>query len=170
MKMRHSFRYVTASLPVELTAAEIVLPDKTTVPAIVENLSPLGIKLTVKGTDVRSVAICRNNIVTVRLSSGLLEAAGLCVWSGTTGYDEPDLAFYFFKPHEQNYLHKLLHILELPSYGEGGFEDLLWRDIEEQRFVPHEWEEVVEKLCQSKDPELQATGLREMERIKNEKH
>lgn len=42
----------------------------------------------------------------------------------------------------------------------------LLRAYEELPFVRYEWDELVEKLCSSEDPELRETGIRELEKIK----
>lgn len=41
----------------------------------------------------------------------------------------------------------------------------LLRTYQEQPFIKHEWEELVEKFCLSEDPGLREVGLRELENI-----
>lgn len=164
MRIRHTDRLATTMLPVDLVTAVIVSGEAIPVESTVENLSSLGVRVKVVAAEASAMPI-RNDIVTIRLPERM-DLSAQCVWSAPTEPGNFDLAFYFYKPHEQNALHKLLSAMGLPPHSDWEFDEYFQNGAPQQRFIPHEWEEVVDMMCHSDNPELRAVGLREMEGIK----
>ena len=166
MEKRHAVRYVAARLPAEMTTAVLVLSDATTIESTVDNISSLGIKVKVAVADAGPAIPGRNDIVIVRLTSEQIEFSGLCVWSATPEPSMFDLCFYFYHPHEQNCLYKLLNSGVSPQQSDQELNGVFKSGITVKRFVSHEWEELVDIMCHSENPELRIIGARERESIK----
>jgi len=165
MKTRHGIRYSTTVLPTELTTATLIQPDLPSIEAAVVNISSLGIKLKIEVTAGWTLPK-RNDIVTIRLTEDMIDFSGMCVWSASPEPSVFELALYFFKPHEQNYLHNLLSTLKLPLNYATPYEESFLSGMPVSEFVSHEWEELLDKLVHCENPVLREIGIREMNNLK----
>lgn len=162
MEKRNTARYIAAHLPVEMASALLVLPDNSIMEAAVVDISSIGIKLKVALPDARPMIPGPNDIVKIRLLlSEQIELSSLCMWSDVLEQDFLDLGFYFYNPHEQNSLYELLSSIKMSS---GRYNEYEISGTEE-RFISYEWEELVDRMYHSDNPELRKIGMQKMKNI-----
>jgi hypothetical protein len=95
----------------------------------------------------------KNETVKIKLPFVQVWLTGMCVYITVESENTASMGVYFYVPIEQNYLNKLLsNNLNVP--------------LQECSFVCHEWEEFVEKLCNSEDPDLHNIGVHEKELLR----
>jgi hypothetical protein len=92
----------------------------------------------------------KNDTVKVLIPVDDTWITGMCVYVANEPEGTVSLGIYFYHPTEQNYLHNLLGIAT---------------DVQPQSdsFVCHEWEELVDKLCNMDDPKLKVLGYHELD-------
>jgi hypothetical protein len=94
----------------------------------------------------------KNDAVKVKLPIVKIALTGMCIYVTTEPDGSVAIGIYYYVPIEQNFLNRLLSKnLRVP--------------LQECSFVCHEWEEFVDKLCASEDPQLQSIGFREKEML-----
>ena len=154
MEKRHAARYAAAELPTEMSIAMLMLPDNTAIKSTVENLSSLGVNVKVDVQDDGQALVQRNDTVTVLLAEEQIKLSALCVNSYRPNPTVLEISLYFFNPHEQNCFYNHLCNMELPQRDEPEFHNQL---------VSHQWDEVIDTLLHSENPELRKLGTREKE-------
>ncbi|HIJ88658.1 MAG TPA: hypothetical protein HPP97_13430 [Desulfuromonadales bacterium] len=152
MKERHLTRYDTQRLPKSLSKVTIFWGDDSSAEANVANFCTHGMRVLIPKSIEPSDLPRKNDSIKVKLSIVKMSLTGMCIYVT----DEPDgsvaIGIYYYVPIEQNFLNKLLSKnLNVP--------------LQECSFVCHEWEEFVEKLCNSEDPKLRDIGLQEKEML-----
>jgi hypothetical protein len=76
----------------------------------------------------------------------------MCIYVTNELDVDVSIGIYYYVPIEQNYLNKILSKnLNVP--------------LQECSFVCHEWEELVEKLCNAEDPKLRNIGFHDKEML-----
>jgi hypothetical protein len=94
----------------------------------------------------------KNDAIKVKLPIVHVWLTGICIYVTNELDGSLSIGIYFYIPIEQNYLNKLLSKnLSVP--------------LQECSFVSHEWEEFVDKLCNSEDPKLKNIGFHEKEML-----
>jgi hypothetical protein len=94
----------------------------------------------------------RNDAIKVKLPIVKLWLTGMCIYVTNEPDGSVTIGIYYYVPIEQNYLNKILSKnLNVP--------------LQECAFVSHEWEELVDKLCNSEDPMLRNIGFHEKEML-----
>ena len=163
MEKRHAVRYAAAELPTELSIAILMLPDNTAIKATVENLSTLGINVKVDVEDVGQTLVQRNDTVTVMMAAEQIKLSALCVNSYRPNPSLLEISLYFFNPHEQNCFYDRLCSMDFSRHEELGCdEDVMGRNTHKP-FVSHQWDELLDTLLHSENPELRILGMREKE-------
>jgi hypothetical protein len=90
----------------------------------------------------------KNFAIKVKLPIVQVWLTGMCIYVTNELDGSISIGIYYYVPIEQNYLNKILsNNLNVP--------------LQECSFVCHEWEEFVEKLCNSEDPKLRNIGFHE---------
>ncbi len=154
MEKRHAVRYAAAELPTEMSIAVLMLPDKTAIKSTVENLSTIGINVKVDVEDDGQTIVQINDTVTVMLAEEQIKLSAICVKSYRPNPTVLEMSLYFFNPHEQNDFYNCLCSMELPQRDEPEFHN---------PFISHQWDEVIDSLLHSENPELRKLGTREKE-------
>jgi|GEM_PF-3360869 len=163
MEKRHAVRYAAAELPTELSIAILMLPDKTAIKSTVENLSSLGVNVKVDVQDNGQTLVQRNDTVTVMLAAEQIKLSALCVNSYRPNPTVLELSLYFFNPHEQNCFYDCLCSMELPQHDELRCDEDVKGQIIYKPFISHQWDELLDTLLHSENPELRILGMREKE-------
>jgi hypothetical protein len=146
---RRSYRYDTTQiLPKRLRKVTISWGANSSIESEVINFSALGMKVIFHPIQDQIDFPKKNETVKIKFPIIQVWLTGLCIYCT----DEPDgsysVGIYFCVPAEQNNLSKLLSKrLNIP--------------LHESSFVCHEWEELVEKLCNSEDLKLKNIGFHE---------
>jgi hypothetical protein len=94
----------------------------------------------------------KNDAIKVKLPIVQIWLTGMCIYVTNELDGSASIGIYYYVPIEQNYLNKLLSKnLNVP--------------LQECSFVCYEWEEFVEKLCNSEDHKLRNIGFHEKEML-----
>jgi hypothetical protein len=150
---RSSIRYCSELLPESLSKVTISCGADSSFEADVVNCCTHGISVSIPPLEIMSDFPKKNNVVKVRIPVDDTWITGMCVHVAKEPEGTVSMGIYFYYPTEQNYLHNLLGIAT---------------DVQPQSdsFVCHEWEELVDKLCNLEDPKLQALGDHELDILK----
>ena len=155
MKERHSTRYDIQSLPKSLSKVTILWGVDSSVEANVANVANFcthGMKITIPTVTSQADLPKKNDAIKVKLPIVPVWLTGLCIYVTNELDGSISIGIYYYVPIEQNYLNKILsNNLNVP--------------LQECSFVCHEWEEFVEKLCNSGDPKLRNIGFHEKEML-----
>jgi hypothetical protein len=150
MKERHVTRYDTQRLPKSLSNVSISWGTDSSAEANVANFCTHGMRVIIPMLQDPTDFPKKNDTIKVKLSIVNMALTGMCIYVTSEPDDSVAIGIYYFVPIEQNFLNKLLSKnLNVP--------------LQECSFVCHEWEEFVEKLCDSDDPDLRVMGLQEKE-------
>jgi hypothetical protein len=148
MKERNSLRYNSKLLPKNLSRVTITWGIQSFESEVV-NCCAHGIRVSFPPLGITSDLPKKNDTVKVLISPDHIWITGMCIYVTTEPDGATSMGIYFYHPSEQNYLNYLLsstlNILPQPD-----------------TFVCHEWEEFVEKLYNSEDPNLKEIGQREL--------
>lgn len=152
MKERHSARYDIQSLPKSLSKVTISWGVDSSVEANVANFCTHGMKVIVPMAIYPTDFPKKNDAIRVMLPIVQVWLTGMCIYVTNELDGSISIGIYYYIPIEQNYLNKILsNSLNVP--------------LQECSFVSHEWEEFVEKLCNSEDPKLRNIGFHEKEML-----
>ena len=146
MNNRNAVRYGAEHLSASMSKVTISWEGIAPVEASVVNCSAHGLKIIVPALQTLSELPSKKNTVMVRMPNDKIWLTGMCVFATKESDESVSMGIYFYNPHEQNYLQDLLYnsLACIPRVSS---------------FVSHEWEEFVEKLCNSDDPQLKQKGL-----------
>jgi hypothetical protein len=163
MDKRCAERFESSLLPAEFSRVRLVLKDGANVESTVVNICSHGMGVEISPSSGSSASIRKNETLKVYFSSEPAGFSGLCVHTDTGTDDSTRLGIYFYYPNEQNTLYQILKNISLPveSGQEPGSREMDF--FVNRRFVKHEWEERVQMLCNSDDPDVRSIGLQEME-------
>jgi hypothetical protein len=156
MNKRNAVRYDTQLLPESLSKVVISWEENYSIESSVENFCSHGIRVSIPSSSVPSVIPKKNDLLQVLIpidSSQQICFSGQCVYTTDKQDSHLSMGIYFYNPNEQNYLHNILY-------------DSRKAHPKPDSFIPHEWEELVEKLCNSDDPHLNKIGCHEMDNIR----
>jgi hypothetical protein len=152
MKERISARYDIQSLPKSLSKVTIAWGADASVEANVANFCTHGMKVIIPVLMPPTGLPKKNDAIKVKLPIFQIWLTGICIYVTNELDGSVSIGIYFYVPIEQNYLNKLLSKnLNVP--------------LQDCSFVCHEWEEFVDKLCNSEDPKLIKIGLQEKEML-----
>jgi hypothetical protein len=146
MNKRNAVRYGSEHLPVSMNTVMISWEGVSPIESTVINCSAHGLKVLLPVVQAVSEMPGKNETVMVKIRNDKNWLTGMCVFATRDQDDLFSMGIYFYNPHDQNYL-----------------QDLLYKSLEGSprvsSFVSHEWEEFVEKLCNSEDPHLRQKGI-----------
>ena len=152
MRERYSTRHDIQLSPKNLRKVTILWGLDHSVKCDVVNFCTHGMKVNIPPPLPQTALPKKNVVVKVKLPIIDHLFTGMCVYVANDTEYAISMGIYFYSPLEQNYINKLLsENLNVP--------------LEECSFICHEWEEFVEKLCNSEDPELRKIGFREKEML-----
>jgi hypothetical protein len=152
MKERSSARYDIKSLPKSLSKVTISWGADSSVEANVANFCTHGMKVIIPMEMSPTDLPKKNNAIKVKLPIVKICLTGMCIYVTNELDGSVAIGIYYYVPIEQNYLNKILsNNLNVP--------------LQECTFVSHEWEELVESLCNSEDPKLRNIGFHEKEML-----
>jgi len=148
MKERHSARYDIQILPKRLSKVIISWGVDSSVEANVANFCTHGMRVIIPLLISPSSLPKRNDVIKVKLPIVNVHLTGLCIYVTCEHDSSVSIGIYYYIPIEQNYLNRLLNKnLNVP--------------LQECSFVCHEWEEFVDKLCNSEYEKLKSIGIYE---------
>jgi hypothetical protein len=148
MQLRHAVRYDTHLLPNSLNKVTISWGMDSSSESSVANFCAHGMGVVVPLSIQQMEAPKKNDAIKVKLPFVHMWLTGMCIYAKNEIDGSTSVGIYFYVPTEQNYLNKLLsNNLHVP--------------LQEFSFVCHEWNEFVEKLCNSEDPKLKNIGIHE---------
>jgi len=148
MKERYSARYDTQLLPKSLSKVTISWGVDFSVDANVINFCTHGMRVVIPLEMSPAELPKKNDAIKVKLPIVQVWLTGMCIYVTNELDGSVSVGIYYYVPIEQNYLNKLLtKNLNVP--------------LQECSFVCHEWEEFVDKLCNSEDPKLRNIGFHE---------
>jgi len=152
MKERHSARYDTHLLPKSLSKVTISWGVDSSVEANVANFCSHGMRVIITLAMSPADLPKKNDAIKVKLPIVQVWLTGICIYVTNERDGSVSIGVYYFVPIEQNYLNKFLsNNLDVP--------------LQECSFVSYEWEELVEKLCNSNDPKLRYVGFHEKDML-----
>jgi hypothetical protein len=152
MKERHSARYDIQALPKSLSKVTISWGADSLVEANVANFCTHGMRVIIPLSTSPTDLPKKNDAIKVKLPIVQVYLTGICIYVLHELDDSVSIGIYYYVLIEQNYLNKLLsNNLNVP--------------LQECSFVCHEWEEFVDKLCNSEDPKLKNIGFQEKEML-----
>jgi len=152
MKERHLARYDTQLLPKSLSNVTISWGADSSVEANVANFCAHGMRVTIPKLIAQGGLPRKNDAIKVKLPIVHVWLTGMCVYVTHETDGSVAIGIYYYVPIEQNFLNKLLSKnLNVP--------------LQECSFVCLEWEEFVDKLCDSEDPKLKNIGRHEKEML-----
>lgn len=152
---RNAVRYDARFLPESLSSVVVSWEKNSSVESSVENFCSHGIRVSMPSSQIPTAIPVKNETVQVLIPTDSSQHAwfsGMCVYTATEQDSRLSMGIYFYNPSEQNHLHKILYS-SLKGQSESG------------PFIPHEWEELVDRLCNSEDPQLNQIGCRERENM-----
>jgi hypothetical protein len=139
-----------------MTTTTISLMEDYTIESVVANYCALGMKVIIPSLSVPADLPKIHDSIKVLLPTDANEEAwftGICVHAAKEADGSVSLGIYFHNPSVQTHLYKVLFTsLNKPLYAPS--------------FVSHEWEELVNKLCNIDDEDIKKIGNREMDIIK----
>lgn len=145
MKERNSVRYGSEILPENLNKVDVSWGVGSLLTSDVINCCAHGIRVSIPSERCSIDIPKKNDSVKVLIPFDQVWITGMCVYSTREPDGSASLGIYFYHPSEQNYLNTVLsNALNIPP--------------QDSSFVCHEWEELVDKLCNSEDSELQEIG------------
>ena len=147
---RNSIRYCSERLPESLSKVTISWGANFSFESDVVNCCTHGIKVLMPPLVIMSDIPKKNDTVKVLIPIDNTWITGMCVHVANEPEGTVSMGIYFYHPTEQNYLHNLLGVAKSQS----------------DSFVCHEWEELVDKLCNLEDPELKVLGYHELDILK----
>jgi hypothetical protein len=158
MNNRNAVRYGSELLPESLSKVVISWAENSSFESSVENFCSHGIRISIPSQSVPMAIPGKNDTIRVLIpidSRQQVWFSGMCVYTTNEHNSHLSMGIYFYNPSEQNHLH-----------------NILYESINEQpkthSFIPHEWEELVDKLCRSDDPKLKQKGIIELNNIKGQ--
>ena len=153
MNRRDVVRYGSEELPGIMNKVTVSWEENTLNGAYVVNYCSNGVSITIPPFLNRAEMPGEQATVKVLMPIGQMWFAGKCVYVKTGPDGSVCMGIHFSDPKEQTYLKDLLfNTLNVP--------------VTSDSFVSYEWEELVEKLCDSEDPKLQKIGFHHMAIIK----
>jgi hypothetical protein len=154
MRERNAARYAAGMLPNYLKKVTISWGVDCSVESDVVNCCAHGVRVLIPPQSFSMVDMPeKNNVVKVYIPIDHVWITGMCIYVTDELDCSVSMGIYFYHPSEQNYLNNLLsNTLNVPPQADS--------------FVCHEWEELVDKLCNSEDPTLKEIGYKEMEILK----
>ena len=152
MKDRNYIRYDTKLLPKSLRKVTVTWGADASVESDVVNFSTHGLRVLISPLISPINIPKKNDAIKVKLPIVQVNLTGMCIYATNELDGSVSMGIYCYVPIEQNYLNKLLSkSLNIP--------------FQERSFVCHEWEEIVDKLCNSEDPKLKNIGFHEKEML-----
>ena len=150
MRERYSTRHDIQLLPKSLRKVTVLWRLDHSIKCDVVNFCAHGMKVNISPSLPQTALPKKNDVVKVQLPIIDVLFTGMCVYVENDIGDAISMGIYYYVPIEQNYFNKLLSkSLNVP--------------LQETSFVSYEWEEFVDKLCNSEDPKLKNIGLHEKE-------
>lgn len=156
MNKRNFVRYSSEQLPVSMSRATISWGENSLIAAYVVDYGPQGMSLAIP-SQVSPLAIPKQQeTVKVLIPTGQVWFCGQCVYAKGESDGSVSMGVYFPDPRDQKYLKDLLFTsLNVPAVTPA--------------FVSYEWEELVEKMCDSPDPDLNKIGCHHRANLKEHK-
>ena len=148
MNMRHSTRYSFELLPDNFNTVTILWDDNAPIKSKVVNYSAHGIMVLISLLQIEFDIPKENDTIKVLMPIDQMWLTGKCVSSTNKQDGFFTMGIYFYNPTEQNYLQNML----IKS---------LNKNHQPLSSVSYEWEELVDKLCNSDDPFLMKIGFAE---------
>ena len=145
MNKRDAVRYKSDLFPESMAKVTVSWDDFSPVVANVIDYGAHGLKVTIPSLQHPVEPPKKNNTVRVKLLMDEMWFSGMCISATREPDDSVTLSVYFYNPHEQNHLKKLL-CNSLTEHHRSG------------SFISYEWEELVDKLCNADEPHLQKIG------------
>ncbi|NVN93530.1 MAG: SpoIIE family protein phosphatase [Desulfuromonadales bacterium] len=155
MKNRLVERYDSSILPDELTKVYIILKDGSHIESTVTNISSHGMRVDISLPPSNMMAVPqKKETIKVALLSGQIVFSGLCIYSDIGPDGRAGIGIYFYYPNEQTKLQKMLEeiLSRFDSRSDSGSKDKNPSDVKE--YTPQEWEQFVQKICDSDDAKL----------------
>jgi len=147
MNKRDAVRYSSKLLPESMSKVTILWDGNPPIEANVMNYCAHGMRVIIPPLHAPNKKARESETVLVQVSSDETWFTGMCV-SATKGQDSSiSLGIYFYNPSEQNYLRELLN-------------KSLSENYQPSTFVSYQWEEIVDKLCDSEDSHLKEIGCK----------
>lgn len=147
MNKRNFVRYGAEQLPGSLSKVTISWEGNASIGSYVVNYSPQGMGLIIPALLTPFTVPPEAGTVKVLMPVGKTRLNGQCVYARTEPDGTVSLGLHFSDPKEQEYLKNMLFSsLNVPGTPHS--------------FVSYEWEELVDRLCDSEDPELHKIGRR----------
>jgi hypothetical protein len=150
MHERHSIRYDAELLPEDLKNVTVSWGENASFETAVRNCCALGIRVSLPPLTPHAGLPKKKDTVRVHMPIGRTWLTGMCVYAANEPDGSVSMGIYFYNPSEQNHLNSVLS--RSLSY-----------QAQLDRFISHEWEELVARLCISEDPDLKEFGKRERE-------
>lgn len=150
---RNSIRYCSELLPENLSKVTISWGTDSSLESDVVNCCTHGIRVSIPPLGIMSDIPKKNDTVKVLIPIDDIWITGMCVHVANKPEGTVSMGIYFYHPTEQNYLHNLLSIA-------------INVKPQSDSFVCHEWEELVDKLCNLEDPKLKVMGYHELDILK----
>jgi hypothetical protein len=163
MDERCSKRYKSSRLPDELARVNLVLKDCKSVESTVVDICSHGMGVEISPASGRSAAIQKNETFKVCFSPEHAGFSGQCVHTDTGADGGTRLGIHFYYPNEQNSLYQILR--RIPALVEPK-QETDSRGMElfvNRRVVRHGWEELMQMLCRSENPDVRSISLQEIE-------
>jgi hypothetical protein len=153
MNQRNTVRYSSELLPGNLSKVTISWQGNSSIGSYVVNYSAQGINLLIPQVSTPLTIPGEGDTVMVLMPIDQIWLTGTCIFASKESDGSVSVGIHFDDPKEQNYLKDLLfNSLSVP--------------IPSQSFVKYEWEELVAKMCDSDDPQLNKIGQHHLAIIK----
>ena len=156
MNKRNFVRYGSQLLPGSLSKVTISWEENSLIGSYVVDYGPQGMSIIIPPLMNPLNIPEHNDTVRVLMPIDQMWFTGQCIHVNKESDGSVSMGIHFSDPKEQNYLKELLfNSLNVPG--------------EPHSFVSYEWEELVGKLCDSEDPQLQKIGVHHLAVINGRK-
>jgi hypothetical protein len=153
MNQRNTVRYSSELLPGSLGKVTISWQGNSSIGSYVVNCSTQGINLLIPPYSTPLTNPAENDTVLVLMPTDQIWLTGTCIYASDESDGSVSLGIHFHDPKDQTYLKDLLfNTLSVPSPSPS--------------FVKYEWEELVARMCDSDDPQLNKIGQHHLAIIK----
>ena len=157
MNKRNFVRYDSELLPGSLRKVVVSWESNPSIGSYVINYCAQGINVLIPSVQIPPEIPKENETIKVLMPVDQMWFTGRCIYVKNELDGSVSLGIYFPDSKEQGYLKDLLfNSLNVPSNSHS--------------FVSYEWEELVGKLCDSDDPQLQKIGNHHLAMIKAEQN